>query len=272
MQTPFHKMHGLGNDFLIFDVRHTSIALTPERIGALADRRTGIGFDQLILLEPASDAVAFMRIFNPDSSQVGACGNATRCVAALMHRENGATKQTIKTLAGTLEATIVAGENTVQVDMGKPLSEWQQIPLSEPADTMALPIEGAPIAVSMGNPHATFFVPDVETYPVEKIGASLECHPLFPERANIGFAQIVNNGQIRLRVWERGAGLTRACGTGACATLVNAARLGLTGRKASILLDGGALTIEWHKNCHVLMTGDAAFVYEGSIDLESLPA
>jgi diaminopimelate epimerase len=271
----FVKMHGTGNDFVVLDERTGGLGLTPALATALADRRTGIGCDQLITIEtprPGSSTDVFMRIHNPDGSEVGACGNATRCVAALMAEETGRHQLIVQTIAGELHAAVL-GLGRVAVDMGPARLDWRDIPLARPADTLHLDIAEGPVtdpaAASMGNPHATFFVPDLAAIPVEAIGPTLEHHPLFPERANIGFAQVVGLGRIRLRVWERGAGLTRACGSGACAAVVNAHRRGLASRTAGVITDGGELAIEWLSNGNVLMTGPVATAFTGSVDLSA---
>lgn len=267
----FVKMHGCGNDFMIIDARRAIMPLSPFRISALGDRRRGIGWDQLIVLEPPRHpgAVTLMRIFNPDGSAAGACGNATRCVAALLDREGDGNRLGIETVSGLLTAQRLA-DGSIEVDMGAPALGWQDIPLAEPCDTLHLPLPDDPAAVSMGNPHATFFVDDVDA--IETRGAGLERDALFPERANIGFAQVLDRETIRLRVWERGAGLTLACGSGACAALVNAARRGLTGRRARLVLDGGALDIVWRDDGHVLMAGPAVTSYTGTVDVGNFAA
>jgi diaminopimelate epimerase len=277
MRAQFVKMHGCGNDFVVFDERAAPLGLTQARAAALADRRTGIGCDQFITIErpPAgSQAAAFMRIRNPDGAEAGACGNATRCVAALLAAETGQAAQTIRTEAGDLPATVLASDR-VTVDMGPPRLDWRDIPLARPMDTLHLELTAGPVrdpaAASMGNPHATFFVADVEALPVTALGSVLEYDPIFPERANIGFAQILAPDRIRLRVWERTAGLTLACGSGACAALVNAHRRGLTGRRATLLLDGGELDIAWRDDGHVLMTGPVVTAYTGTVDLVDFP-
>jgi diaminopimelate epimerase len=278
MRARFVKMHGCGNDFVVFDERATPLGLTQARAAALADRRTGIGCDQFITVErsPSGSAAAvFMRIRNPDGAEAGACGNATRCVAALLAAETGQAAQTIRTEAGDLAAVVLAPDR-VSVDMGQPRLDWRDIPLTRPMDTLHLDLTAGPLrdpaAASMGNPHATFFVNDVDALPVTALGPTLEHDPLFPERANIGFAQILAPDRIRLRVWERTAGLTLACGSGACAALVNAHRRGLTGRRATMLLDGGELVIEWRDDGHVLMTGPVVTAYTGTIELNDFPA
>jgi diaminopimelate epimerase len=272
MPTPFLKMHGAGNDFMVIDARKSRLALTAGQVRALADRRTGIGWDQLILLEPSAAATAAMRIYNPDGSIAGACGNATRCVADFLAGEVGLSELTIETAAGLLPAKRLP-DGAWQIDMGPPGLRWQDIPLAHPADTLHLDLEGDPAAASMGNPHATFFVPDLAAIDPNVAGPPVENHAIFPDRANVGFAQILAPDTIRLRVWERGAGLTRACGSGACAALVNAHRRGLAGRRAEMLLDGGTLVIEWREaDGHVLMTGPAVTAFHGCVDLATYPA
>jgi diaminopimelate epimerase len=272
MLSAFHKMHGAGNDFVVLFARDLPEPLTKARIAALADRRTGIGFDQLIVLEPPEESAdVFMRIFNPDGSPAGACGNATRCVAELLGRCDSRARITVQTVAGLLPAERL-GDGRVRVDMGAPLLDWRDIPLEKPCNTLHLDVPGDPAAVSMGNPHATLFVGCVDAIDIALRGPALETNALFPDGANIGFAEVRAPDLIRLRVWERGAGLTRACGSGACAALVNAHRRGLAGRSATLLLDGGALHIEWREaDEHVLMTGPTATAFEGTADLSTYP-
>lgn len=277
MRAPFVKMHGCGNDFVVFDERQGALGFTSRRAAALADRRTGIGCDQFITVEPpppGSNADAFMRIRNPDGSEAGACGNATRCVADLLARETGRRAQVIRTVAGDLPSER-HDDGRITVDMGPPRTDWRDIPLARPADTLHLDLAAGPLrdpaAVSMGNPHATFFVVDLEDLPVATLGPRLERDPLFPDRANIGFARILAPDRLRLRVWERGAGLTLACGSGACAALVNAHRRGLSGRSAKVELDGGALDIRWAEDNRVLMTGPVATAFAGTVDLAAYP-
>jgi diaminopimelate epimerase len=274
----FLKMHGCGNDFVVLDERHGALGITPTRAAAIADRRTGVGCDQFIVIEPPpaqSDADAFMRIRNPDGSEAGACGNATRCVAHLLAHETGRLTQIIRTTSGDLRGEVLS-DGSVRVDMGPARFDWPDVPLARPMDTLHLDLALGPLAdpaaASMGNPHATFFIADLAGLPVAEFGPRLEHDPLFPERANIGFAQVLAPDQIRLRVWERGAGLTLACGSGACAALVNAHRRGLTGRRATLEMDGGDLTIEWRSDGHVLMTGPVATAFTGEIDLAAYPA
>jgi diaminopimelate epimerase len=278
MDAPFIKMHGCGNDFVVFDERTAPLGLTQARAAAIANRRTGVGCDQFIAIEPppaGSNADAFMRIRNPDGSEAGACGNATRCVAYLLAAETGRRQLVIQTISGHLPAELLA-EGRVAVDMGEVRLDWRDIPLAAAADTLHLPLAEGPVAdpaaASMGNPHATFFVADLAATPVETIGPKLEHAAIFPERANIGFVQVLARDRIRLRVWERGAGLTLACGSGACAALVNAARRGLTARRAAVLVDGGELEIEWRDDNHVLMTGPVATAFRGTLDLNSYTA
>jgi diaminopimelate epimerase len=265
---PFLKMHGLGNDFVVLDFRRNSISVGAKGVRGLADRRTGIGCDQLILLEPPRHpaAQALMRIHNSDGSEAEACGNAARCVADLLHRETGAPRVRIETVAGLLEAEALP-DGLIAVDMGPPRMGWREIPLARAVDTDCVDLTAGPLAgpvcTNIGNPHATFFVDDVEKIDLAALGPLLEHHPLFPERANIGVAFIRDPGQIRLRVWERGAGVTRACGSGACAAVVAAHRRGLADRRASVELDGGNLDIAWREDGHVIMTGPATASFEG---------
>lgn len=274
MRARFVKMHGCGNDFVVFDERAGPLGLTPALAAAIADRRTGVGCDQFIVLEPASSgADAFMRIRNPDGSEAGACGNATRCVAHLLAASTGRRLQVIRTIAGDLPSEVLPN-GEVRVDMGPVRLDWRDIPLARPMDTLDLDLTVGPVshpaAASMGNPHATFFVADLAAIPITELGPLLEHNALFPERANIGFVQVISPDRVRLRVWERGAGLTLACGSGACAALVNSARRGLTGREATVVVDGGELTIAWRADNHVLMTGPIATAFTGEIDLAAL--
>ncbi|WP_157039102.1 diaminopimelate epimerase [Pseudovibrio sp. JE062] len=279
---PFLKMNGLGNDFVVFDSREKKIVLTPAQIATIGDREKGIGFDQMITVEPASsDAYAFMRIHNRDGSEVDACGNATRCIGRLLMGEAGTPSVTIQTNAGLLIAHASDSETLVSVDMGRPRLEWDQIPLAEEfADTRAIelqigpidaPVLHSPSVVNVGNPHAIFWVDDIEAHDLERFGPLLECHPMFPEKANISLAQIIGENEIRLKVWERGVGLTRACGTAACATGVAAARTGRAARKCTVHLPGGPLGIEWREdNDHIMMTGETAIEFEGELNLDTL--
>jgi len=267
----FIKMHGAGNDFVVLDLRRGGEAPTAAQAVAIADRHRGIGCDQIILIGPAPTGVADLGLtfLNSDGSASGACGNGTRCVADLLMKERGADHLALETAAGILDCAR-GRDGRVTVDMGLARTEWRDIPLAEARDTLHLGIgEGPvkdPVGVSMGNPHAVFFVPDVAKIPIETIGPKLEHHKLFPERANIGFAEVRAPDRIRLRVWERGAGLTLACGSGACAALVAAVRRGLAQRKATLGLDGGALDVEWLENGHVLMSGPTAIAFRGTLD------
>jgi diaminopimelate epimerase len=272
MSRPFLKMNGLGNDFVVVEARTAPFEPSAAEVRAIADRTSGVGCDQLISIEKADGADARVRFWNADGEEVSACGNGTRCVGWLLMQANNSDEAVIDTKAGRLVATR-AGERLVSVDMGEPGLAWAQIPLSEAHDTDALDVvlyEHADLmapagCVSMGNPHAVFFVPEVESTPIIKIGPVVERHPLFPQQVNVGFAQILGRDRIRLRVWERGAGLTKACGTGACAALVAAARRGLTDRAATLELDGGELFIEWCDDGHVIMTGPAAVDFAGTL-------
>lgn len=273
---PFTKMHGLGNDFVVLDLRDGATAPDADTARAIADRRRGVGCDQLILIEPphAAGATARLRFLNADGSESGACGNGTRCVAAMLMHEGKATGLALETLGGILRATAAEG-GLVTVDMGPAQLDWRDIPLARATDTQRLdialgPLEG-PVAVGMGNPHCVFFVDDAEDIELAALGPQIEHHPLFPERTNVEVATVVDRGRIRLRVWERGAGITLACGTGACATLVAAARRGLTDRRAELLMDGGALSAEWREDGHVLLTGPVATSFTGMLD-ESVTA
>lgn len=272
----FRKMHGLGNDFVVLDGRAAPLGLTHAQMVALADRRRGIGCDQLIIMEPPPPgADVFMRIHNPDGSEAGACGNATRCIASLIAAETGKARVVVRTIAGDLPSEAMPGE-LWRVDMGPARLGWQDVPLAREADTLHLPLACGPVAdpaaCSMGNPHATFFVPDLDALPVSEIGPRLEHDPIFPDRANIGFVQVMAPDHLRLVVWERGAGLTLACGSGACATIVNAHRRGLTGRTARITMPGGDLLMEWRADGHVLMTGPVATAFNGQVDPRALAA
>ncbi|MBB2161399.1 diaminopimelate epimerase [Gluconacetobacter sacchari] len=275
MMIPFSKMHGLGNDFVVVDERVERHGLTPARIAALADRHRGIGCDQFVVLRPACQAGAdvFVRFFNADGSESGACGNASRCVADLLWRGEGRRRSVLQTRAGLLPASVDGETGLVTVDMGPPALAWRDVPLAEPADTLHLPLAGDPAAASMGNPHVTFFLADLLDLDPVVAGPLLEHDPLFPERANIGFAQVLSRAAMRLRVWERGSGLTLACGSGACAAAVNAVRRGLVERTCRVEMDGGALSITWRDgDGHVLMTGPATTSFVGSFDPEIYPS
>jgi diaminopimelate epimerase len=274
MGIPFRKMHGLGNDFVVFDARNQAFALSKADAVAIADRRAGVGCDTIVILEPAEGKADLRaRFINADGGDVSTCGNASRCIASLLFAETGWDTARIETAAGVLECWR-AGKD-VSVDMGWPRLDWREIPLAEPADTLHLPFVSAlsdPVGVSMGNPHAVFFVDDAEAVDLPAIGPGIEHAPLFPERVNVEVATVLSPDRIRMRVWERGVGVTQACGSGACATLVAAARRGLTGRKAVVALDGGDLVIEWRDDDHVIMTGPAVTSFVGEIDEALLPS
>lgn len=267
MPIPFLKMHGAGNDFVVIDERLRPIGLVADQVRRLADRRVGIGCDQFITLHPPppnTDADLTMRIRNPDGSEAGACGNATRCIAELLFEETGRPFQVIRTIAGDLPAERLA-DGRFRVDMGVARLEWQQVPLSHAVDTLHLPLPGDPAACSIGNPHATLFVDDVDA--AGQAGPGLEIDPLFPERANIGFARMDGPAEMRLQVWERGTGLTLACGSGACAAVVNAHRRGLCGRRVRVAMAGGTLDVEYREDGHVLMAGPAVMAFRGEVEL-----
>ena len=274
--TSFVKMHGLGNDFIVFDARDTAIALTPAAARAVADRHFGIGCDTVVLLRPAgASADVQVQFFNADGSESDACLNATRCIARLLMDERGLARVKLATNCGILVCND-AGKGLVTVDAGEPRLAWDQVPLASHVDTTQFPLDlggtTLPVsAVSMGNPHCVIFVPDAEKAPVTTLGPKIETLPFFPKRTNVEFAQVLDRGHIRMRVWERGVGVTLACGTGACATAVAAIRRGLTDRKVELALDGGNLSIEWHEeDGHVAMTGPAATVFRGRVDLDRL--
>jgi diaminopimelate epimerase len=274
--TPFLKMHGLGNDFVVLDARTAALDLTPERRRAIADRRLGVGCDQLIVLEPPTEREAdvFMRIYNPDGGEAQACGNATRCVASVVMDERKTDQVTVQTVAGLLESQKTGvGSNglpVISVDMGLARLDWRDIPVREACDTKHMPVGIGPlqdpVGTNMGNPHATFFVDDAAAIPLGELGPKLEHDRFFPERVNVGVAQLLGDSRLRLRVWERGAGITLACGSGACAAVVAASRRGLVNRKADVVLEGGTLTIEWLRDDHVLMTGGIAVAFKGELD------
>ena len=265
----FLKMHGLGNDFVIIDARGRADPMTPARARAIGDRHRGVGFDQLAVIFDDAEADASIVFWNADGSQAGACGNASRCLARLLTEETGRDSVAFRTERGLLRARRIG--DLYEVNMGAPQLGWRDIPLSHEMDTETLDLPGAPSTVSMGNPHCVFFVADAENAPVATRGAEFERHPWFPERANIGFAQVIDRQTIRLRVWERGAGETLACGSGACAAEVAAHRRGLTARQVEMRVNGGAMTIDW-TNAGVLMTGPATLVQSGVLLPELLDA
>ncbi|MDJ1008517.1 MAG: diaminopimelate epimerase [Paracoccaceae bacterium] len=259
---PFMKMHGLGNDFVVIDARAGAIDLSSALALRLADRHRGVGFDQLALIGPGDgEADATLRFFNADGTPSATCGNATRCVARHLMDETGRTQLTLRTDRGLLAAED-AGSGLTRVNLGPPQLDWSEIPLAAPCDTIDLPIPGNPVATGMGNPHCTFFVPDAGAVDVEGIGAKMETHALFPERTNVEFAEVAGPDLLRVRVWERGTGVTLASGSCASAAAVAAIRRGLTGRQVSVVLDGGPLEIDWRDD-GVWMTGPTAHVFSG---------
>jgi diaminopimelate epimerase len=276
---PFRRMNGLGNDFVVLDARRESISLTAEDARRISNREKGAGCDQVIVLEPSKTADLFMRIFNADGSEVAACGNATRCVALLLAEESGRPDVTVDTRAGLLKAH-VDNAQSITIDMGTPRFAWEDIPLAEPfADTTRIelqigpiddPVLHSPSVVNVGNPHAIFWVDDVNAYDLGRFGPLLENHPVFPERANISLAQVTSRDALTLRTWERGAGLTKACGTAACAAAVAAARKGLTGRQVTVTLPGGKLFIDWSADGRIFMQGPAELESEGALQAETL--
>ncbi len=256
-------MHGLGNDFVVLDAREGAVEMTEARARAISDRHAGIGCDQLIVIGKAGDADVSMRIFNADGSEVEACGNATRCVPLFVGQD-----VTIRTKAGLLDARLIDGG--ASVDMGAPRFEWDAIPLAYPMDTLTMAASWeelpAPAAVNVGNPHVIFFVDDLDAVETARLGPIIEHDPLFPTRVNVNFAQMVGENNVRLVVWERGAGLTRACGTGACATAVAAVRRKLASGSVTVSLPGGDLIIEWALGGTIRMTGPATHVFDGEAD------
>ncbi len=266
MRLAFHKMHGLGNDFVMLDAREQPVAMTAALAHALADRRTGIGCDQLILLEPSDKADAAMRIFNADGGEVEACGNAARCVALMLGGET-----LIETTGGIISGKAI--NSGAVMDMGEPKFGWQDIPLGYAMDTAALPVGWEnlenPAAVNVGNPHVVFFVEDAADIDLERLGPLIETDPLFPDRINVNVASVAGEQHLDLRVWERGAGLTRACGTGACATAVAAISRKIVASPVTVTLPGGDLRIEWSPGETIRMTGPAAHVFSGEIDTGS---
>ncbi|MBX9643779.1 MAG: diaminopimelate epimerase [Novosphingobium sp.] len=264
MRTAFIKMHGLGNDFVVLDARAGGVPVMTNALArALADRKTGIGCDQLILLEPSDSADLRMRIFNHDGGEVEACGNASRAVGLLLGQS-----ASIETLGGLLQ--VDPAEGGVAVDMGEPRFEWDQVPLAYPMDTHHMPVAwdmlDNPTSVNVGNPHVIFFVADTKAVELDRLGPEIEHDPLFPERVNVNVATIESRQRIRLRVWERGVGETRACGTGACATAIGAMRRGLVDRAVTVALPGGELMIEWTEQGRIRMTGPATESFRGTFE------
>ncbi|WP_170561709.1 diaminopimelate epimerase [Ruegeria atlantica] len=264
---PFMKMHGLGNDFVVVDARASLARITPALAQGIGHRQFGVGFDQLAIIENG-ESDAHLVFYNSDGSTSAACGNATRCIARFLMQESGKTELTLTTERGTLFARD-AGNGLTSVNMGHPQLNWAEIPLAEEVDTLELPIEGTPTATGMGNPHCTFFVDDAEAIPLAEFGSRYEHHPLYPERTNVQVAQVIGPDHIRMRVWERGVGITLASGSSSCATAVAAARRGLTGRTVQIELDGGTIWIDWRDD-GVWMTGPTCHVFSGTLTSEFL--
>ena len=271
----FRKMNGLGNDFAVFDARHGAIAMDEAKARAIADRHTGIGCDQVIVLEPSSRADVLMRIWNNEGFEVESCGNASRCIADLLFDEKQKQRATIDTKGGILVAE-KAGDRLVTVDIGSPRFDWQDIPLAEKFhDTRYIelavgpanaPLIHSPSVVNVGNPHCVFWVKDLDVVDLSKVGPMLEHHPLFPQRANITLARVDSKDHGQIRVWERGAGLTLACGTAACAVMAAGFRLKKFNARATITLPGGDLFLEMRESDgHILMTGPIAYEFEGEL-------
>ncbi|MCF6444505.1 diaminopimelate epimerase [Nereida sp. MMG025] len=260
---PFMKMHGAGNDFVVIDSRNDGPDVSAALVAALADRHRGVGFDQLAVISGAMH----LTFYNSDGSTSGACGNATRCIADREMRLRGVDALELTTDRGTLYAHMV--DDMPWINMGAPQLDWQDIPLAEAMDTLELPIEGSPVATGMGNPHCTFFVDDAEAIPLAQFGPRYEHHPLYPERTNVQVAHVVGPDHLRMRVWERGAGITLASGSSSCATAVAAHRRGMTGRRVRIDLDGGVLHVDWRDD-GVWMTGPTAHVFDGVLTADWL--
>ncbi|MEL7165418.1 MAG: diaminopimelate epimerase [Pseudomonadota bacterium] len=257
---PFMKMHGLGNDFVVVDARGVDVKMTPELTQALADRHRGVGFDQLAVITHGRDLA--LTFFNADGSTSGACGNATRCIAAHEMSRTGVQSLNIDVTGRGMLSAVLRPDGVVAVNMGAPATSWDKIPLSRDLDTLHLPIDGDPVGTGMGNPHCTFFVEDVDDIDLAARGADIEHHPLFPQRTNVQFAQLVAPDHLRMRVWERGTGVTLASGSSSCAVAVAAHRRGLTGRTVRVDLDGGTLEIDWRED-GVWMAGPTAHVFDG---------
>ena len=265
---PFEKMHGCGNDFVVLDGRRASIPLTPAVLRRIGDRHRGVGFDQLLLIELDDEADARLRFFNADGSEAGACGNGTRCVARLLFDEGASPRLRLVVGDRWLRAELLP-DGRIAVAMGEPELDWRRIPLAEDCDTLEVPLAvpglPRPVAVSMGNPHLVFLVPDLGAIDVEGLGARLERHPILPERGNIGFAQVLEPDTLRLRVFERGVGMTLACGSGACAAMVAARRRGLVGDRVRLILDGGEVEVAWPGEGPVTLIGPTARVFSGTL-------
>ncbi len=267
---PFMKMHGLGNDFVVIDRRGSELHVSPTLVRGLADRHCGVGFDQLAVIETDPDADLRLTFWNADGSPSAACGNATRCIARREMDLTGKARLTIRTDRGLLSAE-EAGGGLTSVNMGQPVTDWQGIPLARDVNTLQLPIAGLPVATGMGNPHCTFFVDDAEAVDLARVGPLHEVHPLFPERTNVEIVEVRSRSEIRLRIWERGTGITLASGSCSCAAVVAAARRGLTDRKVTVEVDGGTLVIDWRED-GVWMTGPTMHVFDGVLTPQFLGA
>jgi diaminopimelate epimerase len=267
---PFMKMHGLGNDFVVIDRRGSELHVSPTLVRGLADRHCGVGFDQLAVIETDPDADLRLTFWNADGSPSAACGNATRCIARREMDLTGKARLTIRTDRGLLSAE-EAGGGLTSVNMGQPVTDWRGIPLARDVNTLQLPIAGMPVATGMGNPHCTFFVDDAEAVDLARAGPLHEVHPLFPERTNVEIVEVRSRSEIRLRIWERGTGITLASGSCSCAAVVAAARRGLTDRKVTVEVDGGTLVIDWRED-GVWMTGPTMHVFDGVLTPQFLGA
>lgn len=265
---PFMKMHGAGNDFVVIDRRAGGGPVTSALARAIGDRHRGIGFDQLAVIETDPEVAAKLTFFNADGSEAAACGNATRCIARHLMDETRSSALTLRTERGLLPAEDT-GDGRVRVNMGQPFLDWQDIPLAKDVDTLHLPMDGDPVATGMGNPHCSFFVEDADAIDLTQRGPDTEHHQLFPERTNVQFAHLVAPDHLRMRVWERGVGVTLASGSSSCAVAVAAHRRGLTGRKVTLDLDGGRIEVDWRDD-GVWMTGPTAHVFDGVLTADWL--
>ncbi len=266
---PFIKMHGAGNDFVIVDARIVDDPVTPALARAVGDRHFGVGFDQLAVIRTDPEADVRLTFWNADGTTSAACGNATRCIARLLMDETGKSRVSLRTEFDTLVAED-SGDGLIRVNMGRPALDWDQIPLAEACDTVSLPLDGAPGAVSMGNPHCVFVVDDAEAADIQAKGKAFETHPLYPERTNVEMVQVLAPDRLRLRIWERGVGITLASGSCACATLVACVRKGLCDRAATIIVDGGELHGEWRDD-GVWLAGPTQKVFEGTLSPDLIP-